>query len=63
MLHTVSIARESVRMPKKKELAFKRIPLKPETVRRLKHYNADHDTTYDESINLLLDQQEQQGEH
>ena len=42
-------------MPKKKELAFKRIPLKPETVRRLKHYNADNDTTYDESINLLLD--------
>ena len=41
-------------MPKTKELAFKRIPLKPETVRRLKHYNADHDTTYDESINLLL---------
>ena len=41
-------------MPRKKELAFKRIPLKPETVRRLKHYNADNDTTYDESINLLL---------
>jgi hypothetical protein len=42
-------------MPKKKELAFKRIPLKPETVRRLKHYNADHDSTYDESINMMLD--------